>query len=188
TTAATAGGVFWVNPPPAGTPGEQGAPPRAAPRARGRGPWARGGPAPPARGVGGASRPAPAPPARRAPGFGGGGRAGARRGGGGGGARALGAGGMCICGPNCFGLINVKAGMAAYSGPLARPLRAGPVALVSQSGGLGANVFAPLMVDRELGFSHFISSGNQLRAAIEDYVAYFLDDPDIRVVACIVTA
>src|SRR5690348_13664593 len=55
--------------------------------------------------------------------------------------------GMCICGPNCFGLINVKAGIAAYSGPLMRPLRAGPVALVSQSGGLGASVFAPLMTD-----------------------------------------
>ena len=117
-------------------------------------------------------------------GFGEGGHGGAR----GDRLRALAARGMCICGPNCFGLINVKAGMAAYSGPLARPLRAGPVALVSQSGGLGANVFAPLMVDRELGFSHFISSGNQLGAATEDYVEYFLDDPDIRVVACIVEA
>jgi len=102
--------------------------------------------------------------------------------------RALAARGMCICGPNCFGLINVKAGMAAYSGPLMRPLRAGPVALVSQSGGLGASVFAPLMTDRELGFSHFVSCGNQLGATIEDYVAYFLDDPDITVVVCIVEA
>ena len=67
--------------------------------------------------------------------------------------RSLAHQGMCICGPNCFGLISVKAGFAAYSGPLARPLRAGPVAIVSQSGGLGANVFAPLMTDRSLGFS-----------------------------------
>ena len=50
---------------------------------------------------------------------------------------------MSICGPNCFGLISVKTGFAAYSGPLSRPLRAGPVAIVSQSGGLGANVFVP---------------------------------------------
>jgi acetyltransferase len=115
-------------------------------------------------------------------GFGEGGHGGAR----GDRLRALAARGMCICGPNCFGLINVKAGMAAYSGPLMRPLRAGPVALVSQSGGLGASVFAPLMTDRELGFSCFISCGNQIGATIEDYVEYVLDDPDVTVVVCIV--
>jgi acyl-CoA synthetase (NDP forming) len=95
--------------------------------------------------------------------------------------RSLAERGMCICGPNCFGLLGVKSGTAAYSGPLMRPLRPGPVALVSQSGGLGANVFAPLMTDRELGFSYFVSCGNQLGATIEDYIEYFLDDPDITV-------
>ena len=94
--------------------------------------------------------------------------------------------GMCICGPNCFGLISVKQGMAAYSGPLSRPLRPGPVAIVSQSGGLGANVFAPLMTDRELGFSHFVSCGNQIGATIEDYVEYFVDDPDVTVIAAVI--
>jgi acyl-CoA synthetase (NDP forming) len=93
--------------------------------------------------------------------------------------------GMCICGPNCFGLISVKAGMAAYSGPLSRPLHPGPVAIVSQSGGLGANVFAPLMTDRELGFSHFVSCGNQIGATIEDYVEYFVDHPDVTVIAVV---
>jgi acetyltransferase len=117
-------------------------------------------------------------------GFGEGGHGGAR----GDRLRALAARGMCICGPNCFGLINVKAGMAAYSGPLMKPLRPGPVALVSQSGGLGASVFAPLMTDRELGFSCFISCGNQLGATIEDYVEYLLDDPDVTVIVCIVEA
>lgn len=46
--------------------------------------------------------------------------------------------GMCICGPNCMGLINVNAGIAAFSsGGIPKPLRGGSVALVSQSGGLG---------------------------------------------------
>lgn len=94
--------------------------------------------------------------------------------------------GMCICGPNCFGLISVKAGFAAYSGPLSRPLRRGSVAIVSQSGGLGANVFAPLMTDRALGFSHFVSCGNQIGATVEDYIAYFVDDPEITVIAAVI--
>ena len=101
--------------------------------------------------------------------------------------RSLADKGMCICGPNCFGLVNVKTGMAVtYSGPLARPLRPGPVAIVSQSGGLGANVFAPLMTDRELGFSHLVSCGNQVGATIEDYVEYFVDNPDVTVIAAVI--
>jgi acetyltransferase len=100
--------------------------------------------------------------------------------------RALADRGMCICGPNCFGLISVKTGMAAYSGPLSKPLRPGPVAIVSQSGGLGANVFAPLMTDREIGFSHFVSCGNQIGATIEDYIEYFVEDPDVTVIAAVI--
>ncbi|HLQ89764.1 MAG TPA: CoA-binding protein, partial [Xanthobacteraceae bacterium] len=65
--------------------------------------------------------------------------------------------GMCICGPNCMGFINVKAGTAAYSTGLPKPLRHGPVAFVSQSGGLGMTALNPLMTDRELGFAYFVS-------------------------------
>jgi acetyltransferase len=102
--------------------------------------------------------------------------------------RALAAKGMCICGPNCFGLISVKANVAAFSGTVPKPLRPGPVALVSQSGGLGATAFNPLMSERELGFGYFVSCGNQIGATIEDYVEYFLSDPDIRVIAIVVEA
>ncbi len=102
--------------------------------------------------------------------------------------KALAAEGMCICGPNCFGFINVKARTAAFSGPIPKPLRPGAVALVSQSGGLGASAFAPLMADRQLGFSHFVSCGNQLGATIEDFVEFFVDDPDIEVVAIVIEA
>jgi acetyltransferase len=99
--------------------------------------------------------------------------------------RALAAKGMCICGPNCFGLINLKSGVASFSGPIPRPLRPGPVALVSQSGGLGATVFMPLMGERELGFSYFVSCGNQIGTTLEDYVEYFLHDDDISVIAIV---
>lgn len=100
----------------------------------------------------------------------------------------LAAEGMCICGPNCFGYINVKDRVAAFSGPIAKPLRPGSVAIVSQSGGLGATAFTPLMADRQLGFACFVSCGNQLGATIEDFVDYFVDDPDVRVVAIVIEA
>jgi acetate---CoA ligase (ADP-forming) len=96
--------------------------------------------------------------------------------------------GMRICGTNCFGLINLATRAALYSGPIPRPLRPGPVALVSQSGGLGATVFSPLMGDRTLGFKYFVSCGNQIGATIEDYVEYFLADADVEVIAIVVEA
>lgn len=102
--------------------------------------------------------------------------------------RSLAAKGFCICGPNCFGFINVKDSVAAFSGPIARPLRPGAVAIVSQSGGLGATAFTPLMAERQLGFAYFVSCGNQLGATIEDFVDYFVDDPDVAVVAIVIEA
>ncbi|MFZ3353367.1 MAG: acetate--CoA ligase family protein [Xanthobacteraceae bacterium] len=102
--------------------------------------------------------------------------------------KALAAKGMCICGPNCFGYINVKDRVAAFSGPIAKPLRPGSVAIVSQSGGLGATAFTPLMADRQLGFAYFVSCGNQLGATIEDFIDHFVDDPDIQVVAIVIEA
>ena len=62
----------------------------------------------------------------------------------------------------------------------------GPVALVSQSGSLGNFAFGPLIRDRKLGFSYFVSCGNQAGLTVEDYVEYFVDDPDVKVIAAIV--
>jgi acetyltransferase len=100
--------------------------------------------------------------------------------------KALAQQGMAICGPNCFGLVNVRTGAVAFNGVVPKTLVPGPVALVSQSGSLGNFVFGPLMRDRKLGFSYFVSCGNQAGATIEDYAEYFVGDPDVRVIAAIV--
>jgi acetyltransferase len=102
--------------------------------------------------------------------------------------RAAAASGMRICGPNCFGIVNVRSGAAMFSGVVPRALIAGQVALVSQSGSLGNFAFSPLMRDRKLGFSHFISCGNQLGTTIEDYAEYLVEDPDVQVIAVILEA
>jgi acetyltransferase len=98
----------------------------------------------------------------------------------------LAAEGMCICGPNCFGMISVKSGAAMYSGPISLPLLRGPVAIVSQSGGLGHNAFMPLMNHRRLGFSHVISCGNATATGVEDYVRHFVDDADVEVIGAVI--
>jgi len=100
--------------------------------------------------------------------------------------KALAQQGMAICGPNCFGLVNVKTSAVAFNGVVPKTLLPGPVALVSQSGSLGNFAFGPLMRDRKLGFSYFVSCGNQAGVTIEDYAEYFAGDPDVKVIAAIV--
>jgi acetyltransferase len=102
--------------------------------------------------------------------------------------RAVSDRGMAICGPNCFGIINVRSGAACFSGVAPKAMAPGGVALISQSGSLGNFVFGPLVRDRKIGFSHFISCGNQIGATIEDYVEQLVDDLDVTVIACIVEA
>jgi len=102
--------------------------------------------------------------------------------------RAVADNGMAICGPNCFGIINVRSGAASFSGVAPKAMAAGHVALVSQSGSLGNFVFGPLVRDRKLGFSHFISCGNQIGTTVEDYVDALVDDPAVTVVACVIEA
>ncbi len=94
--------------------------------------------------------------------------------------------GMAICGPNCFGIVNVKTGAVAYNGVAPKTMTRGPIALVSQSGSLGNFAFGPLIRDRKLGFSYFVSCGNQAGLTVEDYVDYFAGDPDVKVIAAIV--
>jgi acetyltransferase len=94
--------------------------------------------------------------------------------------------GMAICGPNCFGIVNVKSRAVAFNGVVPKTMPHGSIALVSQSGSLGNFAFGPLVRDRKLGFSYFVSCGNQAGLTVEDYVEYFVNDPDVRVIAAIV--
>ena len=99
---------------------------------------------------------------------------------------ALAAKGMAICGPNCFGVLNLKDSVATYSGQFHPPLPTGPLALVSQSGGVANNIFSSLMTDRLVGFNYVVSCGNQLGTTVEDYIEYFVDDPDVKIIAVVI--
>jgi len=99
--------------------------------------------------------------------------------------RSLSDAGMAICGPNCLGVLNLNDQVAAYSGIFpAEPIK-GNVALITQSGGLGANALMPLMGFRRLGFSHVISCGNQVGLTIEEYLEYLVEDDRVQVLAVI---
>lgn len=93
--------------------------------------------------------------------------------------------GMRICGPNCAGVMNVAAGMTATFGShLAADTRLvrGPIAIVSQSGAVGAYTFA-LARARNVGLSYWVTTGNEADTSVADYVEAIAPDPATRVIA-----
>lgn len=89
-----------------------------------------------------------------------------------------------LVGPVCVGVVSPHAGLAMTmsSGMLAGPPPKGPVALVSQSGGVLSAV-----MDRVHqfggGFSHLVSSGSELDLGMADYVDYLAGDPHTRCIS-----
>jgi acetyltransferase len=91
-----------------------------------------------------------------------------------------------ICGPNCYGVLNVFGKAILFASTIPPGFLAGPVALVSQSGGLSTTIANALMLNRHVGLSHIVSCGNQSGATFEEYFNYFVEDENTRVIAAFV--
>ncbi len=94
--------------------------------------------------------------------------------------------GFLICGPNCYGVLNVHGKAPLFASTIPPGFLAGSVALISQSGGLSTTIANALMLNRHVGLSHIISCGNQSGATIEEYINYFVEDANTRVIAVFV--
>jgi acyl-CoA synthetase (NDP forming) len=91
---------------------------------------------------------------------------------------------MAICGPNCNGVVNVAAGKSLCTRPV-DGIRRGGVALISQSGGL-VSAIVTAAGERHIGFSHLISSGNEARTDLVDYLEVLVDDPEVTTVMMVI--
>lgn len=94
--------------------------------------------------------------------------------------------GFLICGPNCYGVLNVFGKAPLFASTIPQGFLAGPVALVSQSGGLSTTIANALMLNRHVGLSHIVSCGNQAGATVEEYFNYLVEDENTRVIAAFV--
>jgi acyl-CoA synthetase (NDP forming) len=90
---------------------------------------------------------------------------------------------ISFCGPNCLGFVNfASAAVCSFTATFdSVDLLPGPVAFVSQSGALGAYVYA-MARERGVGFSYYISSGNEAQLDFADYVDYLVDDPNTKLI------
>ena len=90
--------------------------------------------------------------------------------------------GVRVVGPNCIGFMNLFGGvMANFALPPTQPLpTAGPVALVSQSGGFGSYITnKALLAGLRLGW--FVSTGNECDVNIAGVMRYLVDRDETQV-------
>ncbi|MGA2463762.1 MAG: CoA-binding protein [Thermodesulfobacteriota bacterium] len=93
--------------------------------------------------------------------------------------------GVVVCGPNCFGTINLSTGATSFCEKIPMGLEVGDIGIVLQSGGLTASI-VNISQQRGIGFRYFISAGNQADLEVSDYFSYMLEDENIRVMAAFI--
>jgi acetyl coenzyme A synthetase (ADP forming)-like protein len=89
--------------------------------------------------------------------------------------------GMRLIGPNCLGLLSTYPRWPVnltFAGEFPAP---GPVAMSSDSGGLGMAVLAAA-ARQQLGASHFVSVGNRADVSSNDLLEYWEQDDAVKVI------
>lgn len=89
---------------------------------------------------------------------------------------------LSILGPNCIGFVNTQLNINLTF--LKGKVKSGNIAMVSQSGALGSWLVDYFADHHNLGFSHFISVGNQTVIDTADCLRFLADDEKSAVIAC----
>ena len=92
--------------------------------------------------------------------------------------------GIRVVGPNCLGLISTPAKLVAKSGAYAN-VRRGPIGIIFQSGLLAYSVVIPPL-EREFGYSYVITTGNEADLDATDFMRYYIEDDETRVIGCFI--
>lgn len=88
-------------------------------------------------------------------------------------------GGIRFVGPNCMGHFNAFSNL--FTVPYLPPVRKGPLSLISQSGNTSQSIVY-LAYEMGLGFSKYVSSGNEADLHFEDYLEYLARDDKTKII------
>ncbi|WP_036553598.1 acetate--CoA ligase family protein [Nocardioides insulae] len=89
---------------------------------------------------------------------------------------------LVILGPNGNGFINAAETVTPYGLPIPKPLIAGSVGVVLQSGALASNVLTFAQA-RNIGISLLVSMGNETVMSVTDVMRAMIEDPNTKVIA-----
>jgi acetyltransferase len=95
--------------------------------------------------------------------------------------------GLGVSGPNCMGNVCAKSALVTLTEDRPLAVRSGPAALVGQSGGMMIFINAALE-ERGIWAEYLITSGNEAGLSVPDYVAFFADQPELKVIIIYVEA
>jgi acyl-CoA synthetase (NDP forming) len=95
--------------------------------------------------------------------------------------------GLGVSGPNCMGNVCAKSRFVTLTEDRTLRLRNGPVALVGQSGGMMIFTNSALE-ERGMPAEYLITSGNEAGLSVGDYIAYFADQSELKVIVIYVEA
>lgn len=86
---------------------------------------------------------------------------------------------LTVVGPNTMGIVSTRQRVFAVGAPI--QLHPGYISFISQSGNVGANMLGWAM-NQGIGFSKFVGSGNEALLQSEDYIDYFGQDDETRII------
>lgn len=97
--------------------------------------------------------------------------------------RVAGERGIRVCGPNSIGIINAVNHTCVSFTPALEidHILPGDLAFVTQSGALGGALLTQAW-ERGIGFSYWVSSGNEADLDSSDWIAYLATDPNVKVI------
>lgn len=92
--------------------------------------------------------------------------------------------GITLLGPNCLGFVNAAGRVYASPGSVFEAVwpQGGPMAFISQSGAVAANLLA-VARDVGLGASFWVSTGNECDVSIADCIGFATGLEEVRVIA-----
>lgn len=94
------------------------------------------------------------------------------------------AGSMPVLGPNCNGFVRPAQGIR-LSGAPPMPMPSGGVGVITHSGALLA-AFGLDAIERGIGISTVISTGNEMQIGLADCLDFLVDDDETRVIALVI--
>lgn len=93
--------------------------------------------------------------------------------------------GLAVSGPNCLGNLSARANLLTLPDDRMVELVRGPVAMVGQSGTTTPTI-ARSLISRGIDVGYIVTSGNETGLAAADYIDYYITDPDVRLVFCLI--
>ena len=97
---------------------------------------------------------------------------------------AIASSGVRVIGPNCQGILNFREKFYGGFGSIFQDgdMRAGSVAMITQSGGFGYGM-AQMAEDAGVGFNYVVSTGNEADLTAVELIEYSLERDDVSMIA-----